>query len=607
MPNIAAIAIILFAQCALSASASDAQPPGVRINEVGFKPSDAKIAVVQTTAARPIQWRLIDAQGVPAATGQTAPRGMSRQAGEAVHQIDFSEVRSSGEGFVIEAGGVQSAPFSIDENVYARLAIDALRFYFHQRSGASIEAAYAGEVFARPAGHAPDLGRCVSRDNLGNDWGGCPYIVDATGGWYDAGDHGKYVVNGGISVWTLINLYERLGDAAIADGAAGIPESGNGVADLLDEARIGLDFLLAMQVPEGTHLMLPLGVQTEPEALRFTRVDASGMAHHKIHDSEWTPLPTAPHKDAMQRVVAPPSTAATLNLAAAAAQGARVFRATDEAYAQRLLDAARRAYAAARRTPDALAREVTAGGGGAYGDDYLQDEFYWAATELYLATGERGFENDMRSSALFLAAPGDAGAGDISWNATAPLATLSLAFSEAAGNDLRQRSRAALARAAERFVAEAASDGYGAPFVRSHVWGSNADLANRGLVLAAAYDATGDPRYRASVVAIADILLGRNPLGRSYVSGYGSRPMKKPHHRFFARSLDPAYPPPPPGFLAGGPNKDSPGEDIARALANTCAPQKCWLDDPHAYSLNEVAINWNAPLVWIAAWLDHGD
>lgn len=80
--------------------------------------------------------------------------------------------------------------------------------------------------------------------------------------------------------------------------------------------------------------------------------------------------------------------------------------------------------------------------------------------------------------------------------------------------------------------------------------------------------------------------------------------MRNPHHRFWAHQLDRAYPLPPPGVLSGGPNNTAMTDDVAKRLKGKCAPQRCWADDAHAYALNEVAINWNAPLVWVAAWLD---
>ena len=80
--------------------------------------------------------------------------------------------------------------------------------------------------------------------------------------------------------------------------------------------------------------------------------------------------------------------------------------------------------------------------------------------------------------------------------------------------------------------------------------------------------------------------------------------MRHPHHRFWAQSLNPALPEPPAGVLSGGPNNMNMSDDVARRLKGHCAPQACWSDDIRAYTMNEVTINWNAPLVWVAAFLD---
>ena len=119
-----------------------------------------------------------------------------------------------------------------------------------------------------------------------------------------------------------------------------------------------------------------------------------------------------------------------------------------------------------------------------------------------------------------------------------------------------------------------------------------------------AHDLTGDEAFRDGVVATLDYVLGRNPLDQSYVTGYGDRPMRHPHHRFWAHSLDAAYPEPPAGAMSGGPNNQMMRDPVAVTMRGTCAPQTCWRDDIQAFSQNEVAINWNAPLVWVTAYLD---
>jgi hypothetical protein len=102
-------------------------------------------------------------------------------------------------------------------------------------------------------------------------------------------------------------------------------------------------------------------------------------------------------------------------------------------------------------------------------------------------------------------------------------------------------------------------------------------------------------------------LLGNNPMGISYVTGYGENAVQNPHHRFWAHQANEASPTPPPGVLSGGPNStfDTTGDSasIARIDAD-CAPETCYVDHYDAWSTNEITINWNSPLAWVAAYLD---
>ncbi|HEV2867066.1 MAG TPA: glycoside hydrolase family 9 protein, partial [Allosphingosinicella sp.] len=325
--------------------------------------------------------------------------------------------------------------------------------------------------------------------------------------------------------------------------------------------------------------------------------------HHKIADERWTRLPMRPDRDPETRFLFPPSTGATLNLAATAAQCARIWREIDAAFSARCLAAAERAWAAARRNPQAFPIGNFTGSGG-YGDVDFGDEFYWAAAELFATTGRDEYAQALRASPWFAAPVTVHG-----WPRTGTLGTMTLAM---VPNRLPERDRQALRRrlvaAAEGFVADSARVGYHIPFAPpAYTWGSNSDILNRAMILGLAHDFTGEARFRAGMVDAMDYILGRNPLDRSFVSGYGARPMRNPHHRFWAHSMDPAYPPPPPGALSGGPNNTAMSDDVARVMRGTCAPQTCWVDDIRAFSLNEVAVNWNAPLVWVAAYLAEPD
>jgi len=593
--GLAAVAVILSAGLTVTAQAESV---AIQLNQTGFTAASNKTAIVVTDREQPVHWRILSANGIEVASGQTTSFGENAGSKERVHQADFSRFRAEGQGYVLTVDGVHSPPFAIGR-VYQPLKYDALAFFYHQRSGVPIEAQYVGERWARPVAHEKEVVTCWGpEDHRGNVWGGCPYELDASRGWYDAGDQGKYVVNSGISVWTLLNIYEYGLADDFADGKVKIPEAGNGVNDLLDEARFNIDFMMGMQVPDGQSLTLPLGDQREKlTALSFTQVDASGMAHHKLHDAHWTAVPTPPHLDKEKRGLSYPSTAATLDLAAVTAQCARLFKGVDEAYADRCLSASRRAYQAALRVPDAYAIDVLAGGGGGYGDYDLSDEFYWAATELYLTTGEDAYLEALKASPHYLTA------GDFSWGHVPTLGTISLAV--AGPEDLKAAARAAIVTRAKGLQSETTRQGYAIPFDTAYRWGSNADVLNRAILLALAADFADryGPAYRPEVVNLIDYVLGRNPLGMSYVSGYGQKAMSHPHHRFWAN--DGTLPPPPAGVLAGGANqKPSEADPVAIGLLKGCHVQTCYIDHISSYSTNEVTINWNAPLVWVTSWLD---
>ena len=584
-------------------------PPAVRMSQIGLLPYGPKRAIVPNAATAPLAWRLLDGSGAVVARGLTRVHGRDAASGEHIHVADFGAFAGTGEGFRLAVADTESRPFRIAPGLYDRLPFDALAYFYHNRSGVPIEARFVGERWARPAGHASERVTCFSGTDPQNvRWPGCGYTLDATGGWYDAGDHGKYVVNGGIALWTLQNAFERQRILSrpelFRDGSARIPEAGNRINDLLDEARYEMEFLLRMQVPEGQRVRVPVGVRRAAATYTFTRIDASGMAHHKLADETWTALPLAPHADDRRRFLYPPSTGATLNLAATAAQCARIWRGIDDAFAARCRTAAERAWAGARRNPDVWALSNFTGSGG-YGDSDLSDEFYWAAAELFAATGNAEYEQALRASPHF----GLHDAAEPAWPRTATLGTITLAV---APNRLPEADVAALRRqlisAGDSYVQDVGREGYRVPFsAPGYAWGSNSNILNRAMILALAFDFTGDRHYRDAVIDGMEYILGRNPLDQSYISGWGVRPMLAPHHRFWAASLDPAFPPPPPGALSGGPNNTAMSDDVARPMRGTCAPMTCWRDNAHAFSLNEVAVNWNAPLVWVAAWVAEQD
>jgi endoglucanase len=553
--------------------------PRVRVNQVGYLPDGPKGATVVTEATDPLAWQLRNAAGRTVAAGRSVPRGVDPVSGQNVQTIDFSWFRGSGTGYTLTADGETSFPFDISDTVYRQLPSDALQFFYIQRSGIAIDGNLVGAQYARPAGHLgvpPNQGDT----DVPCQPGVCDYRLDVRGGWYDAGDHGKYVVNGGIATAQLLSIAEHR--LARKDGSLRLPEGRNGVPDVLDEARWELEFLLRMQVPAGQPL--------------------AGMAHHKIHDQNWTGLPLAPEADPQLRELHPPSTAATLNLAAVAAQGARLYKWYDRAFANRLLTAARTAWDAANAHPDIFATDADGNGGGAYSDANVSDEFYWAAAELYLTTGEHKFLTAVTSSPVHTAdvfVP-----GGFSWQAVSALGRLDLATVDSGlPFAVRKQVRQSVIAGADEYLAIERSQAYGLPLPAGnnfYVWGSNSNILNNMAVLATAYELTGQKKYRDGALQGLDYIFGRNALNHSYVTGYGEKSPQNQHSRIYGHQLDPNLPNPPVGSIAGGANPALQDPFVQRLLEG-CVGQFCYVDDIQSYSTNEVAINWNSALAWMAA------
>jgi endoglucanase len=530
----------------------------VRINQVGYLPQTPKRATVASNATTPLPWQLRNPKGQVVAEGRTRVFGINQASGEPVHIADFSAVSASGSGYVLSAGLETSHPFRIGGDIYRKLRVDALGFFQQNRSRA--------------------------------------------GGWYDARDPGKYTVNGGIALWTLHHLAERAAQ-----------RRSEGARDLLNTARWQMDFMLAMQVPDGRQITVPRGDQSAAlNALKLDLIDAGGMVHHKAQDPGLTNVTAASNS----REIPPqyrhyPSTAATLSLAATGAQCARLWQRLDAPYARRCLEAAERAWDAAVRFPDVYAYNVFAGGG-PYDNQDVGDEFYWAAAELFSSTGDPYYLESLQESPHYLDAPSvqrnETGALLQSELGVAGTIVLATSPSELPATQVA-RARERLIASARAYLAQIEAEGYLLPYsVDRYPWGSNANIVNRALVLGIAYDLTRDPAFFNGAAEAMNYVLGRNPLDQSYISGHGTRPVLNPHHRFWSKpspGADDATPP--AGMLAGGPNSVSLSDPVATAkLRGRCTGQTCWVDDIGAWTVNEVAVNWNASLLWVATFLDEG-
>ena len=209
--------------------------PRVRVNQHGYLPEGPKHATLVTDAAASLPYELRSGDTV-VSTGDTVVFGVDPNSGLNVHTIDFTDVTAAGT-YTLAADGEESYEFTIGADLYQQLRYDALNYFYLARSGIDIEASIVGAEYARVAGHLNDPAGslngsanrgdfdvpCLTAAEDGASWSygdwTCPdgYTLDVVGGWYDAGDHGKYVVNGGIAVNQLMSLYERTFTAPVGD------------------------------------------------------------------------------------------------------------------------------------------------------------------------------------------------------------------------------------------------------------------------------------------------------------------------------------------------------------------------------------------------------
>jgi endoglucanase len=230
---------------------------------------------------------------------------------------------------------------------------------------------------------------------------------------------------------------------------------------------------------------------------------------------------------------------------------------------------------------------------GTYNDTDVSDEFSWAAAELYIATGDKNFYNAIRVEDLNATIP--------TWQNVGSLAWISLAqhchHPDAVADCKLITNR--INGLASRLATVWDKSAYGVTMQKSDfVWGSNSVALNQAMMLIQAYRQNGRRDYLNAAQSALDYVLGRNAIGMSFVTGYGSQSPQHPHHRISASDGIAA---PIPGMMVGGPQPGQQDKSGCHVAYPTSIPAKSYLDNDCSYASNEVAINWQAPLVYVSA------
>lgn len=569
--------VFLLSACGSSGSASDAanvpsvQPniePAIeqsseliKINQIGYLPADTKIAVVPATSANTFAViNVVNNEVVM--SGQLSAASNWEVANELVKTADFSSLVAVGEYKLQVPGFADSSTINIGTDSYFAVHDGALKVYYFARASTELTSEYAGK-WNRPSGHADTNVKIhtSAASNLRPEG----TVISAPKGWYDAGDYNKYVVNSGISTYTLLAAYEHFSDFYQARNI-NIPESNNGIPDILDEVKWNLDWMAAMQDPN------------------------DGGVYHKLTTLNFSGA-VMPNSATEQRYVVQKGTGAALNFAAVMATASRIYTKFPEFKdnADSYRSAAIAAWQWAQANPDVVFSNPSDVTTGEYGDTDFNGEFTWAAAELFLLTKEDSY---LQAYKLYFAQPT---APD--WQNTSSLGYISMLFSGKnvlLDSDYTEAKNRFLALA-DRFVTQHNTSVYAVAMDnRDFVWGSNAVAMNKAMVLLQSYQITNDIKYRQAALGLIDYVLGKNPTDYSFVTGFGVKTPQDIHHR---QSYADNVASPVPGFLAGGPQ---PGQQD-KCNYSSGLPAKSYVDDWCSYASNEVTINWNAPLVYALA------
>jgi endoglucanase len=533
----------------------------IKLNQVGFLPDEAKIAIVPENQAT--TFLLVNASDdAEVFSGQLTLSQEWQPAQENVSIADFSSFTTAGEYKIKIEGFEDSHLVVIKSDAYLPAHDAALKAYYFNRASTELLDEHAG-VWARAAGHTDENVLVHSSAASAERPEGT--VISAPKGWYDAGDYNKYIVNSGISVYTLLAAYEH--HPFFYQGRnIGIPESINAVPDILDEVKWNLDWMMAMQDPN------------------------DGGVYHKLTTLNFSGA-VMPNQATAQRYVVQKGTAAALNFAATMAVASRIYANFPQfsVLANSYKQAAENAWLWAQANPNTAYNQPSDVSTGEYGDGSFNDEFSWAAAELFLLTNEDLYLQQFKQLNVRPSVP--------AWPNSAALGYISLLNNGKAilsAEDYAQFLDSYLALADDIVNQHQVSAYAVAMQGNDFVWGSNSSGLNKAFVLLQAQRLTNDSKYKVAAVGLLDYVLGRNPTDFSFLTGFGAKTPLDTHHR---PSFADGVAAPVPGFVAGGPHS---GQQDGCSYPSSLAA-KSYSDTWCSYSTNEVTINWNAPMVYVLA------
>lgn len=533
----------------------------IYVNQLGYFPSSEKYALIE----EPVSGNNI-AQILSADTGSTMtsatvePAQIDNFSKQRVSKINFSSLSIPGK-YLIKYNGKSSYPFEISDTVYDNALYQTSRSYFLQSCGIEVNDYVSGMYHS--ACHLQD-----GHIKRGDNYNATDKLIDAKGGWHDAGDYGKYIASTSTTTALLMAAYEL--SPEIIGKKLDLPVGSASMPDILEEIKYALVWMLKQQ-------------------------RSDGAVYRKCSGEKWPSDTTLPQFDTQKRFVYGISTQDTGRFSATMALAARVYKNVDPTFAKRCLDAAKLSwnyinthgyYVDYNNTDDS--------GSGGYPNPSYDTEPYaysdlddkiWAASELYLCTKDEKYLSFLKDKILKI--PYES----FSWKNTTFKAVWDLALKDIPDKAFQNQLRQKLIDNANKIINKMSSNPYSIP-MEKFIWGSNANVLGEGITLAFAYELTKNETYKTFAQKTLNYIFGCNPMNKSYVTGLGSNPAKSIHYRY-TMSAGTVL----PGFMVGGPNNTA-NDNVAKPGLNI----KSYIDNAHSYATNEYAIDYNAPLVFMLNW-----
>lgn len=494
-------------------------------------------------------------------TGELSPLLTDPDSGDQIKIADFTELDTQGE-YCLKCGYRRSESFVIADKPYAHLKEELLLGIRLNRCGYDLSKL-----------HIPADCKEFVHDRCHTEftpmyYGG--HQLDVSGGWHEGGSYGKFVTVTASACASLMYSYLLYPKSFEADG--------DGLPDILDECRWGLEWLLKMQ-------------------------GADGRVYHKIDGAEAFLNPQSPMEDTTEYYIFPESADAAMMFTAVTALGARVFADIDRHFSRLLSRAASNSWLWIVNTPTyepwQLPTGASADGVGDMSYESRSDCYMWMLSEMYALTGDDSFSKRFEEMLFFNDTTGFTLG---SMGGFAALSYLTCCGDLNPGVEFYLKKK--FGDRADKIII-ASSSGYGSSLISSTLGErynsmSNMEILSDCVICQTAYMLFGLERYRSAAAMLMQYILGKNPSGISYITGMGDLSPLRPAHALSVSTLAK----PVPGMVVCGPNRERCDDFSKWRLSVKTPPAKCYIDNECSFSTNAPSVAFTASAVLAAAFFD---